>query len=233
MTCAEVRSLIGGYVLQALEPREADTVRAHIATCPDCAREHAELAHIPAVLDAAPDPELPPAVPPPALEDAVVAGFALDRLPQKRRPRAPRWLTRPLPAAGAAAAAAVVITLALTALLGGSGDSGPKAYGAHLHNPPGAPHAYAYAHLSSFDAGTRVSLRVSGLHARPGVVYELWCVYPNGVKVSAGTFRVDASGRAEATMTTAARIGDYERLTVERHAPGKPGQRVLAGSISY
>jgi hypothetical protein len=34
-------------------------------------------------------------------------------------------------------------------------------------------------------------------------------------------------------MTTAARVGDYDRLSVERHAPGARGARVLAGAIEY
>jgi hypothetical protein len=34
-------------------------------------------------------------------------------------------------------------------------------------------------------------------------------------------------------MTTAARVGDYHRLTVERHAPGESGERVMLGDIAY
>jgi hypothetical protein len=34
-------------------------------------------------------------------------------------------------------------------------------------------------------------------------------------------------------MTTAARVGDYHRLSVERRSPGRRGERVMAGSIAY
>ena len=255
MTCSEVRELIGGYVLQALEPDEAETVRRHIDSCPDCAREHARLAPVPSMLDAAHSPDAPPAEPPAALEEAVLDRFARERpaaqaaggRPRRRLgvPRAPRWLARPLPVAGLAAVAAAGVTLALANAFDGDGGPGPKAYGAHLRavaggapdhgtsSAPARPRPYAYARLSNSDSGTRVELKATGLAARPGAVYELWCVYPDGSKVSAGTFRADESGRARASMTTAARIGDYHRLSVEERAPGRRGQAVLAGDIAY
>ena len=260
MNCADVRTLIGGYVLHALEPDEADAVRRHIADCPDCAREHADLAPVPALLDAAHDPDAEPAAPPPALEDAVLDRFARERgrgapeavIPAPgarpaRRPRAPRWLARPLPAAALAAAAAIALTLGVTSALDGDGgdEGGPKVYGAHLRAaaggapdqgtdpaPTGGDRPYAYAKLSSTDIGTKVELKASGLSGA-GAVYELWCVYPDGSKVSGGTFRADSTGHARATMTTAARVGDYHRLTVEQRLPGKRGERVLAGDIAY
>ena len=264
MRCDEVRALIGGYVLQALEPEEAAIVLAHIESCPDCAREHAELAPVPALLDAAHSPDAAPEQPPAALEDAVLDRFARERAPDDaaepaasrrgRDRRAPRRrgrrglrsaLARPLPAAGLAAALAAVVTLALTGSLGGDGGPASKSYGAHLRavaggapghgtGPVPAGHRpYAYARLSSSDSGTRVELRATGLPAPAGAVYELWCVYPDGSKVSAGTFRAGPDGRARASMTTAARIGDYHRLTVEQRRPGKRGAQVLAGDIAY
>jgi hypothetical protein len=293
--CSEVRPLIGGYVLDALEPHEDELVRQHIASCPDCAREYAELAPVPVLLGAVADPEAAPAEPPLTLEQAVLDRFARERpraegateaagagavtgaaeatgttaaggtpgddgttgtgettaagapagppssptgsAPNGWRTRAARWLARPLPAAGAAAAAAVVLTLAATgAFESGDGGGGPKVYGAHLHAASGGAageRPYAYARLSSLETGTRVELEASGLGAGSGAVYELWCVYPDGSKVSGGTFRADAEGRAEATMTTAARVGDYHHLTVEQRRPGKPAARVLAGDIAY
>jgi anti-sigma-K factor RskA len=249
VNCADVRSMIGGYVLQALEPEEAAAVRAHVDSCPDCAREHAELAAIPALLDAAHDPDAAPAQPPAALEEAVLGRFAEERRPRRRggRLRAPRWLARPLPAAALAAACAAAITFAATsAFEDGDGGDAPKVYGAHLHAaaggapgqgtgsaPTGGDEPYAYAKLSKAPSGTRVELKASGLDTAASAVYELWCIYPDGSRVSGGTFRADATGRARATMTTAARVGDYHRLSVERRGPGRRGERVLAGDISY
>ena len=50
LACEECRVLLGGYVLGSLEPDEADAVRAHLATCTACARQHAEFAVMPALL---------------------------------------------------------------------------------------------------------------------------------------------------------------------------------------
>ena len=33
LRCADCRELLGGYVLHALEPDEAEKVRAHLTTC--------------------------------------------------------------------------------------------------------------------------------------------------------------------------------------------------------
>lgn len=263
MNCSDVRSLIGGYVLHALDPAEEEAVRRHVETCSDCAREHADLAPMPALLDAALDPEATPAEPPASLEEAVLDRFARETEPgaaapeepapagaegrgaRRRASRARRWLARPLPAAGLAAVAAAAFTLGVTSALDGDGGSGThKSYGAHLRavagaapghgsDPAQAGRPYAYARLSTSDSGTRVKLEASGLDGGPGSVYELWCVYPDGSKVSAGTFRADEEGRAEASMTTAARVGDYHRLAVERRRPGRPAERLLAGDIAY
>jgi len=40
--CSECRTLLGGYVLGAIEPDEADAVRRHLAECAECAIEHDE-----------------------------------------------------------------------------------------------------------------------------------------------------------------------------------------------
>ena len=109
MNCADIRSLLGGYVLHALEPHEEEAVRRHIGSCPDCARTHAELEPVPALLDVAVDPEGDIEDPPASLEEAVLDRFVRERTPSgsrgrrpRRRLRAPGWLARPLPAAGLA-----------------------------------------------------------------------------------------------------------------------------------
>ena len=98
---------------------------------------------------------------------------------------------------------------------------------------PPVPGAHATARLASFSAGTRVDLSVNGLTPAPDAVYELWCIRDDGTKMSAGTFRVDSSGRAIVHLTTAARLGDYHRLSVERTAPRGSRTRVMAGQVEY
>jgi hypothetical protein len=240
IACAECRSLLGGYVLAALEPEEMEAVRTHVAACADCSHEHAELAPLPSLLDVAGSVDAAPERPPAALEDAVLDRFARER-PRAddappatpRRPRVRARLARPLPIAAGAATLAVLATLAVTAGIGGSGSTTAHAYGALLRGSAAAPGARAYARLSTQAAGTRVDLRVRGMQPTPGTVYELWCLGRDGTRVSAGTFHVDGSGRASVRLTTAARLGEYDRLSVERVGAAPAGQPVMAGSIEY
>jgi hypothetical protein len=249
--CAECRAHIGGYVLDALEPHEADAVRNHLAECRECAAEHARLADVPALLAAVgAEEETAAERPPAALEEAVLDRFAREhraagaaasdeRARQRRRGLRGsgllRPLRRPLPAAAAGALTAAAVAAALVAFVG-SGDKGEhgKTYGARLTGSAVEPKAHAYAKLETSTSGTRVRMHVEGLRGNPDDIYELWCVRDNGTKISAGTFRVDPRGEATVNLTTAAVPGEYHRMSVERKAdaPG-PGDLVMAGSIQY
>jgi len=251
--CNDCRTLLGGFVLHALEPDEAELVRRHLADCPACAAEHAQLMGIPSMLDVAGSAETPTEHPPPALEEAVLDRFAREHPhrghpgaaapttnePHKRstgdRLRAAlRPLRRPLPAALAGAVAAAAVTAALIVLPGETGSASGEQYQASLSGSPAAPGATASAQLRVFASGTRVRLNVRGLHGSPDTVYELWCLRDDGEKVSAGTFRTDASGSADVNLTTAAVPGEYHRLGVERRTlSSKPGVAVMTGEIQY
>jgi hypothetical protein len=248
--CAECRTLIGGYVLEALEPHEAETVHRHLADCPECAAEHARLADLPALLAFATEDDSATEAPPAALEEAVLDRFArehrTDRVapapPKPGRPRRGRLpallrpLRRPLPAAAAGALTAAAVAAALVAVTNGGDDAKTRGevFGARLNGSALAPDAHAYARLETSSSGTRVWMKVHGLPGNPAKSYELWCVRDDGTKVSAGTFRVDAHGGAEVNLTTAAVPGEYHVMSVERKAdaPG-PGQRIMAGEIQY
>jgi anti-sigma factor RsiW len=247
--CTECRTLLGGYVLHALDAREAEEVRLHLTACSACADEHAELRGIPAVLDVAGTVETSAEEPPPALEEAVLDRFAREhrggpgggregRRRTSLRDRlqgVSRRLARPLPAAFAAALAAAAVTAAVFVLAGG-GAGGGEQYQASLAGSPAAPDATASADLRVFSAGTHVRLHVRDLRGTPGTVYELWCLRDDGAKVSAGTFRTDGSGSADVSLTTAAVPGEYHRLSVERKALEPvvgDGQAVMAGEIRY
>ncbi|HKP91749.1 MAG TPA: zf-HC2 domain-containing protein, partial [Thermoleophilaceae bacterium] len=77
--CDDCRSLLGGYVLSALEPEEMEAVSAHVRTCSECTRELVSLAPLPALLDVAGSAEPVAEKPPEALEDAVLDRFARER----------------------------------------------------------------------------------------------------------------------------------------------------------
>ena len=90
--CDHVRPDIGAYVLGALEPAEEAAVREHLATCAECAAEHARLAGLPRLLAlAAPMAEAGP--PAPAVEERVLDAIAGER--PRRAPRRRRRLLRP------------------------------------------------------------------------------------------------------------------------------------------
>jgi anti-sigma-K factor RskA len=159
----------------------------------------------------------------------------LRRRVRNRRGVVRRGLARPLPAAIAGAIAAAAIAAVLIALPSGT-DHGGNWYQATLSGSPAAPGATATADLTVLSAGTRVRLSVRDLHGSPSSVYELWCLREDGGKVSAGTFRTDASGRADVSLTTAAVPGEYHRLSIERKAfapAAQEGERVMAGEIRY
>jgi anti-sigma factor RsiW len=251
--CETCRELIGGYVLDALEPDERDLVRRHIESCEACAREHAELAAVPALLAVADSADAVPLRPPPRLEEAVLDQFARETraaaaaepasrepAPAARRPRASRWRSRwliPATAALACAVAALGATLLLTG--GDTTDEGPTAaqsrvYEVALTGAGPTPAAAGDARLYPGDTGTGVRLVVSGLEPR-GYDYELWCVRDDGWKISAGTFRVDANGRADVDLTTAAKPSEYDSLSIQARPAGRggavDGRRVLEGRL--
>jgi len=242
-TCAECRLLLGGYVLNALEPGEVATVERHLELCAECEREREEIATLPALLDYASAADVALPEPPATLEEAVLDRFAREHRAQRRRSSAAlrdrlraalSRIARPLPASAVGALAAGGLALAI-ALATGGGARG-QTYHAHLTGLATAPAATANARLVTSSDGTHVVLRVSGLSADPSSIYEVWCVRNDGEKVSAGTFRTDASGNANVDLTTAAVPSEYHRMSVERQqetATGWSGKRVLAGAIEY
>ena len=243
IACDECRTLIGGYVLDALEPAEADIVRSHLATCPACAAEHDRLAGLPELLTLAGTTETETEQPPAALEAAVVDRFAREHRARRDRGGARgrlagllRPFSRPLPAALAGAAAAAALTAGIAIALSANDPAAPaNTYEAQLTGSPAAPAARAYAKLESGSSGTSVRLSVRGLRGRPNDVYELWCLADDGTRISAGTFRVDGSGHAYAVLTTAAVPGQYQRMSIERRrgSDPRPGERVMLGEIQY
>ncbi len=167
LTCAELRPLLGGYVLEALEPHEAEAVRAHLPGCPVCAAELASLAELPHLLDLAAPVAQPDEPLSPAAEEALLDRFARESenagpRPRKRR-RLPRigfaW-TRPRVAFVSAVLAAAVAVGAMSALDGGDEPQrASRNYIVALKPGPGAPDAKA--HISLY--------RVEGRHRRAPV----------------------------------------------------------------
>jgi len=250
-TCDEIRPQLGAYVLGGLEPEEEREVREHLAHCPDCAREYAELAELPAKLDLIEAPDEALQRPAPTLEESILDTHARERRARREHAARQRRATPkrgPLvPAggvgvrtrrsilrgrgrlAGAVAAVAVAVTLAVVLLAGGGASpvNPPSAVAAVLKGGPGAPRAHGTAWLHAVPAGTSVRLAAGGL---PGDrSYELWCVRWDGRWISAGTFQTASNGHAEVSLTAAVRRGEYGQIFVTPRMSKKPA--ALRGAV--
>jgi len=226
VSSGHVREELGGYVLDALEPGERDAVAAHLARCAECSAEHARLAGLPALLGQAEGLKIPAA--PTVVEERLLDRVASERGGRRaRRPR--RWAAARLTrgrALAAGALAGAVLGAGVTALATGGGEPPAQVAGYSLALT-GAEGATARAQLEPGREGTEVHLWVKGLPPGGEAVYEVHCER-SGWSASAGTFRADARGNAYVVLTTAARLGEYERIRVVRRSD-PPGTNVLTG----
>jgi anti-sigma factor RsiW len=225
MNCTELREELGGYVFDALGPDEREAVAAHLATCPECAAEYERLAGLPALLAHAEGLEIPAA--PVAVEERVLDVLARER-GQRRRRRVPRLglLRRRALVATALTSAALGAGVTAFALSGDEPAAAPTARYALVLT--GAGGASGRADLRPGGTGTEVHMWVKGLPPGGDAVYEVRCER-EGWSASAGTFRTDSRGRAYVVLTTAARLGEYERIRVVRRPD--PSQTVLTGQF--
>ena len=228
--CPTHGALLGGYVLGALEPPEMETMRLHLESCPQCAREERKLAGLPALLDTIEPGDVPPPQLSPELEELVLDRFVRERRPE--RPSSPRWRRVPVLAAASGIAAALLVGLVVL-LIGGEADDDTAYAWASMKGRGAAADSRAYARLTSVDAGTRVSLQARRLPGN-GDQFELWCVRTDGRWVSGGTFKSRADGRAAAELTAAVTPGNYHRIVVTTLGAGpEPGTPVLRGKLNY
>jgi anti-sigma-K factor RskA len=222
------RELLGGYVLGALERREAALVRRHLRRCWECRTTYERLANLPSLIDLLEPSEEGAPEPPTVAGDPVRERARWRRRPWRQPPlhwRTPGGRSAPLVLAVAALAAALALVGSLssgddrkTILLRGAASTG-------------------IVQLKPSLSGTRVRLRAEGLAATRGdQVYEVWFI-SGGRRMSAGTFTVGPSGRTDVELTTAARARDYDRIDVTHEAVAddrrRPGRSVLDGVVRY
>jgi hypothetical protein len=226
MSGPHVLEELGGYVLGALEPTEQEAVARHLATCPVCAAEHAQLVGLPGVLRHADGLEIP--TPPPGVEERLLDRVAQEAGVGPRRGRAGklgllthprRWRLRMTRgrAAFAAALAGAALGAAVTALAVTGGDESGAPVPRYQLQLTGDAGASARAELQPGRGGTELHMWVKGLPPGTDAVYEVRCER-RGWSASAGTFRADARGRAYVVLTTAARVGEYESVRVVRRS---------------
>jgi len=205
--CAEVRLVLGVYVLGAAEPAERTLVRMHLAWCRDCREELAGLAGLPGLLRRVPAAEADNLLAgeagpggradPPA--DSALPGL-LGRAARTRRIR--RWL-------------ALIAMAAAVVLAAGSGIAAGGGFGADRVQRPAGPIVAAKATVSSRVAwktaaarndltgataivrwapaafGTQLEVRVSGV--APGTTCELRVTGPGGHREVVGAWTVTSA----------------------------------------
>lgn len=185
--------MLGAYALDALLPSERVAMRAHLASCPSCREELAELRRAVDALPFLADPLAPPAT----LRDRVATAVAAEPRPG---PAASRDLAEPVSLAAVrdrrqslwwalAAAALLLVSLGL----GG--------WNLKLQREMAAMKPRTVA-LAATDAGQGargavmvmpqeqvVLLDVSDLPPLPAnMVYEVWMIHPDGTPVPGGVF---------------------------------------------
>ena len=210
---------IGAYVLGALDADAQRRVAAHLDECEACARAHAEIAGLPALLDLAVSTGAGDQEPlAPAIEERLLDRFAREREPQpkaRRRGWRPRFaLALPSALAGAAVAVAV-LTLGLN--FQKNAGRPPIQYQLALKPIGPAQNASARAGLRTTTNGTVVRLWVKNLPGKPGDVYEVFCD-AKGWSASAGTFTTDARGNGYVILTAAVTKGQYDKIRIVHRA---------------
>jgi anti-sigma-K factor RskA len=235
--CGDARVLLGSYVLGGLDADETAIVEEHLRTCADCREAHARLASLPPLLDLVDPQWSAETAPAPLLEQSVLARFAASEVGgdgtkrdgRRRASRSARWKIAAASAVGGAA-----LTLAVLALAGTFSSDGAAEMRVRLAPATGRGTANAQARLVSTRVGTEVDLDADLPRLRAGEIYELWFGRGDGI-VSAGTFTVDDRGWAHVHLTTAARVGGYERLGITREPdgadPARNGPAVVVGAL--
>jgi anti-sigma-K factor RskA len=229
-SCDDLRLSLGAYALDGLEPAERDAVERHLRSCEDCRRAYGRLAPLPALLDRVEPGRTVGASPDRRLEHAVVAGFRdQGRARYAGRATTRRW--RPALLGGVVGIVATVAVMAATGLLAPDRSANTRLV---LAPAPGGSGS-AQARLLATRSGTEIELDARLPPSRPGELYELWLVGPGG-RVSAGTFVVDAGGRAEVRLTTAAGGAGYRRLGITREPdsvdPARNGPTMVVGRLT-
>lgn len=223
----ELRLSLGAYALGTLEPDDRERVRRHLEQCPRCVEELEQLAPLPEFVALTRATGATETDPSPLLEDRVLAGYRIAAAPPRRRRL---WLPRlrlvlPSIALGAVAAIALVVVF-------GGADDGTRVELASV--VPGSRNT-ATARIEATASGSRIALDARLAPSRRGEVYELWLVGPRG-RVSGGTFRVGADGRARMTLSAGVGLEGVQRVGITREPdaidPTRNGPTVMVGQLT-
>jgi len=197
--CSGWRGDIGAYIVGALEPGAAASVRRHVRGCQACRSEYEDLLPVRDWLTS-----LSTAVTPAPRRR--MGGPVLRLVDPLHSTRGRRWL------AGAAAAAVAAATVVAAVVVGvvGSVGGGPAATVFRADNLATGVHGQAHLHTTA--AGTRINLTVAGLAADERC--RLVAVSGRGTDIAA-TWNASYDGSARIVGTSAIPEGQLTALWVE------------------
>lgn len=217
----ELESSVAAWVLGALEPEDAETLRAHVDGCASCREVADGLRRVVGALPLAVDEVAPPA----RLRSRVLAAAAAKRPeaaapPSVRRPKQPvlirPGLARRMPTYALAAVAVVALLVGVVV-------------GQVALRPPAQSQVSRFT-LSGHEglAGARatvIDLRSDGLALvdftglpapGPGRVYEVWLIPAGGSPVPAGVFVPDGNGAKVVLISRS--VAGYSQVAVTNEA---------------
>ena len=198
LSCATATASLGVYVVGALDHAERADVESHLATCPACRDELADLAPLPGLMSRLHVEEV--LAGPPPVDDAMLERLLVAATRQRRGESKHRWL----------AAAAAVAVLAL-------GTSGGAAAwrAAHATHWKSLAAANGPVHLSvklaAADGGTRLEMAMRGVDRDERC--SLIAVSRTGRTEVAGWWEA-YTGTAHVTATTSIVPADLRELKV-------------------
>ncbi|HEY7705047.1 MAG TPA: anti-sigma factor [Acidimicrobiia bacterium] len=233
---ADIHSLAGAYVLNALDEQEAVLFEEHIAACSVCAQEVRELRATAGRLGAAVGEPAPTELRGKVMGQIDRTRQAVPSEPGRSRPPS-RWRRLSLPVAAALAGLALVLGFGL-GRLAGSGPADPNAAALaaviaapdtvliELAGPPEVRASFVY----SDEVGSGV-LVAEGLEAAPaGRTYELWLITADG-PAPAGLFPGGelTTIQADGDVTIANAVGIT--LEPEGGSPAPTGEILVSGEL--
>lgn len=207
-TCEEVRSLLGVYVLGAIDPADRAIVDAHLPRCRHCRDELAGLAGLPALLGRVTEEQIAQVAPPPRMLDGLLARAAARGRTRTRNNR--------LRVALAAAAALVLIVggIVTGTQVGERSRPTPTAtslVGAFTATDP-TTHVSAQVQLQGKEWGTALTMRLNG--ATYGDRCRLIVVGRDGRRDVAGSWEITYSGGATFAGSTMIQRDDLSSLEI-------------------
>jgi anti-sigma-K factor RskA len=212
--------LLGSYLLGELTVEDRRELERHLEQCPRCRHELERVRQTHDLLR-----QLATNEPPAELKDQMLAQIR-GELQARSGVRWWFWVS-------AAAALLVVAVLGVGLLQGITGD---PSSGVPLTATALAPEAGGEVQVEEVGENLRVKLEVWGMpKLAENEYYEMWYYSEDSGRISCGTFRTGAEGRATVNLTAPASAKHYPKIEITREPddgnPEASGKEILEGKL--